>query len=484
MDTPIRLFAFDFTGPAHLSAGLWRHPKDRGDEYTSVRYWTEYATMLENAGFDGIFFADNVGYHDVYKGSVKDALKDGAQLPANDPTYVIPAMAAVTSRLGFGVTASTTYENPYSLARKFTTLDHLTDGRVGWNVVTSYSDSAARNHGMGEHHLGHEERYARAEEFIDVTLKLWEGSWEDDAAPADHSNGMYADPDKIHPVEHRGEHFSVPGIHLCEPSRQRTPVIFQAGGSSRGTGLAAQTAEAVFMNATSKAGLKKQVDNLRHRAAENGRDPKNIAVLQMITVISAATDEEAERKAQEYLSYVSYDGAMARYSGWSGLDMDTFDPDVPLANVNTNAGQTMVDLFSKMDPTKEWTPRDIAEYIGLGGTSPVIVGGPATVADELQSWIDETGIDGFNLAHAVAYQDVSDFAEHVVPELVDRGLMRTPGEDTSLRAALFGGTSDHLRSDHPGAKYRRTTVSPQGADTHPNQLATAPAPQALSTAGS
>jgi FMN-dependent oxidoreductase (nitrilotriacetate monooxygenase family) len=454
MTKQMKLFAFDFNGPAHLSAGLWRHPDDRGREYKSVRFWVEYARLLEKACFDGIFFADNVGYHDVYKGSVDAALKDAAQIPANDPAYLIPAMAAATSHLGFGITSTTGYDHPYSLARKFATLDHLTDGRIGWNVVTSYADSAARNLGSGAQRA-HDDRYAVAEEFIDVALKLWEGSWEEQAVVTDPASSTYVDPKRVHEIGHAGKHFTVPGIFLCEPSPQRTPVIFQAGGSSRGVALAAATAEAVFMNATSKAGLKQQVIKLREQTAAAGRNPAHVAVLQMITVVTGRTDADAQKRYEEYRKLVSYEGAMARYSGWSGLDMSTFDPDVPLRHVKTNAGQTMVDLFSKMDPSKEWTPRDIAEYVGIGGTAPVIVGGPETVAEQLASWVEDTGIDGFNLGHAVEYQDVKDFADFVVPELQRRGLMRTAYDGSTLRENVFGAGHSRLADDHPGAAYRK-----------------------------
>ena len=240
----MKVFAFDFSGPAHLSAGLWRHPKDRGSEYKNLDYWVEYAQLLEKAGFDGIFFADNIGYHDIYEGSVDAALRDAAQIPTNDPAYLIPAMAAVTKNLGFGVTTSTAYEQPYTVARKYSTLDHLTKGRVGWNVVNSYSNSAARNHSVSKQR-DHADRYARAAEFVDACLKLWEGSWEDDAVVQDSATSTYVDPSKVHEIHHEGDSFTIPGIHLCEPSPQRTPVIFQAGGSSRGVALAAATAEAV-----------------------------------------------------------------------------------------------------------------------------------------------------------------------------------------------------------------------------------------------
>lgn len=449
----MKIFAFDYSGPAHLSAGLWRHSKDRGNEYKNLDFWVEYAKLLEEACFDGIFFADNIGYHDVYKGSVDAALRDAAQIPGNDPAYLIPAMAAVTKHLGFGVTTSTAYEQPYTIARKFSTLDHLTNGRVGWNVVTSYSESAAKNHSAGEQR-SHDDRYTHAEEFIDVCLKLWEGSWENDAAVNDAASGIYADPAKVHAIAHAGASFTVPGIHLAEPSPQRSPVIFQAGGSSRGVELAASTAEAVFMNSTTKSGLKSWVDRLRAAAVEAGRRPESIAVLQMITVISAATDEEAQAKYEEYLSYVSYEGAMARYSGWTGIDMSSLDPDMPLAEMKTSGTQTMLDVFTKMDPDQVWTPRAIAEYIGIGGTSPVIVGGPETCANELESWMDETGINGFNITHAIKYQDIKDFTEFVVPELQKRGAMRAEPVEGTLRENLFGSGNAHLPADHPGSTYR------------------------------
>jgi FMN-dependent oxidoreductase (nitrilotriacetate monooxygenase family) len=458
MAKQIKVFAFDFNGPAHLSAGLWRHEKDDGAEYTNVHRWVEYAQMLERAGFDGMFFADNNGYHDKYNGSVDGALRDAAQIPANDPAFLVPALAAATRHLGFGVTSSTAYDHPYNLARKFSTLDHVTGGRIGWNVVTSYSDSAARNLGTGTQ-TAHDDRYEIAEEFLDVALKLWEGSWDDDAVVRDKENGTYVDPERVHEINHEGKHFTVPGIFICEPSPQRTPVIFQAGGSPRGVALAAKTAEAVFMNAATKPGLKKQIDALRTKAVEFGRDPSHIAVLQMITVISAPTDEEAQAKYREYLGYVDYDGAMACYSGWTGLDMSQFDPDQPFEDVDTNAGQTMVNFFTKIDPQKRWTPRDIAEYNGIGGTSPVIVGSPQTVADELVSWIEETGADGFNIAHAVKFRDVEDFARFVVPELQARGVMRTAYDGDTFREGLFGAGQNRLAADHPGAAYHRTRTT-------------------------
>src|ERR687889_498138 len=393
MTRRMRLFAFDFQGPAHLSAGLWRHEQDKGHRYKDLRYWTDYAQLLEQARFDGIFFADNVGYHDVYEGNADAAL----------------------------------------------------------------ADAAARNLGTGQQ-VPHDERYDMAAEYLEVCYKLWEGSWEDDAVVRDRVNGVYADPRRVHDIAHHGTYFTVPGFHLCEPSPQRTPVIFQAGGSSKGQRLAASSAEGGFVNAVSIPALKRQGDKLHELAAEAGRDPQNVKVLQMLNVVCAPTDEAAHAKFEEYRKLVSYSGAMARYSGWTGLDMSQFDPDVPLRHVKTNAGQTMVDLFSKMDPDKEWTPPDIAEFVGIGGTGPTIVGSPTTVADELTRWMDETGIAGYNLAHAVRYQDIADFIELVVPELQRRGTMWSEYEGSTLREKLYGPGAVRLRDDHPGHRFATPAV--------------------------
>ena len=293
-----------------------------------------------------------------------------------------------------------------------------------------------------------------AAEYLEVCYKLWEYSWREDAVVLDRADGVYADPDRVREIAHHGTYFDVPGFFLCEPSPQRTPVIFQAGGSSKGRALAAAGAEAVFANATSKPALKRQVDDLRAQAGAAGRDPESVRVLQMLNVVCAPTDEQAYRRYEEYRRTVSYAGAMARYSGWTGLDMSQFDPDVPLRHVKTDAGQTMVDLFAKMDPDRDWTPRDIAEYIGVGGTGPTLVGSPSTVAGELESWMRETGIDGFNIGHAVKHQDIADFIELVVPELQRRGSVWQDYDGSTLREKLYGPGVTRLRDDHPGSAHR------------------------------
>jgi len=460
---PLSLFAFDVAAPAHLTAGSWRNEGDQGHRYTDLNYWTETARLLESAGFDGIFFADTVGYHDVYEGKPDEALRDAAQFPVNDPMLMISAMAAATKHLTFGVTCSLTYEQPYLLARRFSTLDHLTRGRIGWNIVTSYSESAARNLGHGKQ-LDHDERYEVAEEYMDVVYKLWESSWEADAVVRDTENGTYIEPSKVHPIEHSGQYFSVQGFPLCEPSPQRTPVLFQAGASSRGMAFAGKHAEAVFINTVSVEQARRSVEKIRQATAEAGRDPQDVKVIVLLTVIVAPTDEEARNKHERYLQNVTVEGALARFGGWTGVDLSSYDPDTPLKSIQTKGVQSVVDMFSKTDPDRDWTPRDIARFLGIGGTGSTIIGSPATVASELKRWRDEAGVDGINLSYTTKPGGWEQFIELALPELRRQGLvaeLSDPEQPLTLREKFSGPGSTYTAPGHPATDRReaRTAVS-------------------------
>lgn len=451
----IHLNAFDMTCVGHQSPGLWRHPDDQSHRYKDLDYWTGLARLLERGCFDSLFIADVLGVYDVYQGSADAAVIDAAQVPVNDPMLAVSAMAAVTRHLGFSITVSSTYEQPYALARKFGTLDHLSKGRVGWNIVTSYLDSAARNLGLAKQ-VPHDERYQAAEEFLEVCYKLWESSWEDDAVTADKAGGVYADPRKVHPVEHKGRYFSVPGVFLCEPSPQRTPLLFQAGSSPSGLAFAARHAEAVFFSETRPDVLAPKVARLRELAERHGRDPRSLKMLPLMTVVTGPTDLEARAKLADYQRYASYDGALALYGGWSGLDLSGYDPDQPLRYVRTEAVRSAVEGFTTADPSREWTPREIARFVGIGGRGPVVAGGPGTVADEMERWIDEADVDGFNLAYAITPGTFEDIVEYVVPVLQARGLLRTSYPGPTLRESIYGAGQARLRADHPGTRYRRT----------------------------
>ncbi|OLL73277.1 flavin-dependent oxidoreductase [Pseudonocardia sp. Ae168_Ps1] len=453
----IHLNAFDMTCAGHQSPGLWRHPDDESHRFHDLTYWTDLAQLLERGGFTSLFVADVLGLYDVYRGGPEPAIRDGIQVPVRDPTLAVSAMAAVTERLGFGITVSLTYEKPYAFARRLATLDHYTRGRVAWNVVTSYLDSAARNLGL-EVQVPHDRRYDVADEFMDVVYQLWEASWDADAVRLDRENGIYTDPEKVHPIGHHGEFFDVPGIGLTEPSPQRTPTIFQAGASPRGSAFAARHAEGVFVTAATPETLAPRIVATRRTATELGRDPRSLKYFSLLTVVTGATDAEAQEKYEDLRRYVSLEGALTLYGGWSGLDLSTMDPDEPLRYAETEALRSAVEQFTTADPDREWTPRDIAEHIGIGGMGAVVVGGPETVADEMAHWVDVADVDGFNLAYATTPGTFTDVVEHVVPELRRRGMLAERPEGATLREHLYGEGHAHALADHPAAAHVRRTV--------------------------
>ncbi|MFT4010652.1 MAG: LLM class flavin-dependent oxidoreductase [Nocardioidaceae bacterium] len=461
MSSRIALNAFDMTCVTHQAPGLWRHPDSRADEYKSLGYWTDLARTLERGTFDALFLADVLGVYDVYQGSAASALRDAAQVPMGDPFLQVPAMAAVTEHLGFAVTAAVTFNQPYQLARTFSSLDHLTGGRVGINVVTSYLASAGRNLGRSGN-IPHDERYGIAEEFLEVAYKLWEGSWEEDAVRLDRAQGVYADPAKVHPIGHHGRYFDVPGIHLAEPSPQRTPVIFQAGASSRGRDFSARHGEGIFVNGITPETTRRTTDDIRRRAAEAGRRPEDVKIFALVTAIVADSDAAAERKHREYLSYSSRDGAFTFFGGWSGLDMSRYDLDVPLEYVDTDAVRSALAIFTTADPTRRWTPNDVAEYLAIGGIGPVLVGSPATVADEIERWVDVGGLDGINLAYAVTPASFEEFVDLVVPELRSRGRVWKEYEGSTLRERISG--SARVLDTHPAARWRGAYADQPGSE--------------------
>jgi FMN-dependent oxidoreductase (nitrilotriacetate monooxygenase family) len=453
MSRRIYLNAFDMACVGHQSAGLWRHPDDQGYRYRELGYWTDLARILEDGGFDALFLADVLGVYDVYGKSRDAAVADAAQIPVNDPTAAVSAMAAVTETLGFGITLSLTYEQPYALARRLSTLDHLTGGRVAWNIVTSYLESAARNLGLTAQ-IPHDERYQIADEYLEVCYQLWEASWEPDAVVRDRDRGIFVDPAKVHDIDHEGRYFSVPGPFLCEPSPQRTPVLFQAGASPRGVQFAAAHAEAVFVSGPTPQVVRGPVQALRQAAADQGRDPRAIKVFSMVTPVVAETHELAVAKLDDYRQYVSTPGALALFGGWTGVDLAELDPDEPLQYVETNANRSALASFTTAAPDRSWTVREVAAEVGIGGRGPVLTGSAGEVADELERWVDEADIDGFNLAYVTTPGTFVDFARFVVPELRRRGHIPPRSQPGTLRERL-GGAGPLLAADHPGARYRR-----------------------------
>jgi len=432
----------------HHSEGLWKHPLEGANRgYKTTTYWVELAQLLERGMFDCLFLADVHGTYSVYRGSRDAAVKHAVQFPSNDPTVIIPLMAHATSHLGFACTYSTTYFPPYQTAKLFSTLDHLTNGRVGWNIVTSYLADANANFGIKDE-LDHDQRYERAEEYMDVVYKLWEYSWDENAVVRDRDDDTFTDPARVHQIDHRGQWFDVPGPHMCEPSPQRTPLLFQAGQSGRGMDFAGKHAEAVFAIHPNIDACAQWVKRVREATAKFGRDADNVKVCEGISVIVAPTDEEAQIKYRTALDYASPEGALALFSGWTGFDVSTIDEGHQVHEFKSNAIQGLLDYFQKVDPKRSWTMEDIGRYMSVGSINPKIIGSPQTVADELERWMEEADVDGFNLVPVVQPGGFRDFVELVVPELQRRGRMRTSYDGATLRANFFQEGADRLPPNH------------------------------------
>jgi len=455
MNKQIRFNALDMNC-AGGTPGLWLHPEDRTLGYNTMEYWMELARLLERGFFDSLFIADIFGIYDVYGGNANAGIRNAVEFPVNDPWMLVPAMAAVTKHLSFGITGSATYETPYNFARRISTLDHLTNGRLAWNIVTGYLDSAARAFGL-ERQLPHDERYVKAAEFMELVYKLWEGSWEDGAVLRDKANGIFALPEKIHKVRHQGKYFRMEGYHLCEPSPQRTPILFQAGSSNTGRQFAAQHAECVFIGGANPKVVAATVADLRQRAAALGRDPNSLLIFAALVIIAAETDAAAQAKVDDYYKYVSTEGTLALLSGYMGIDFSTKNLDEPLPIDEINAIRGSSESFRRADPNRVWTLRNAVERLGVAGYKPLLVGSPKTVADGLMAWMEESGIDGFNVEYVVSPGDFAAVVDLVVPELQRRGVYKTKYAEGTLRQKLYGGTRQYLPSDHPGAAFRRTS---------------------------
>ena len=447
----ISINAFYANTPGQNWIGLWSAPGSRASEYTSLDYWVDVARIAERGLFDSVFFADTNGVHDVYEGSPRASIEKAAMLPMNDPLLLIPTMAYVTKHLSFGVTANLSYEPPYALARRFSTLDHLTKGRISWNVVTGFQDSAARAMGLDQQR-DHDARYDMAEEFMEVVYKLWEGSWQDDAVVRDVAQRIYARADRVHEVSHEGAHFRMRGIHLSEPSPQRTPVLFQAGGSQRGRAFAANHAECLFLNGLPSRATAERVKEVREEARAAGRDPNHIKFIMMATIVTAPTEAEARDKFEMLASHVDQEGMMAVRSGLSGIDLSKDLAGFVDGRQKARGIGTITEYLLKEEKSLERL-KDYGRFGPQAGRECFVVGTPSQVADKLITWMEEADIDGFNLQRAGEPQHLIDFVDLVVPELQNRGVYKTAYREGSFRQKLFG-TGDRIGAGHPAARHK------------------------------
>jgi FMN-dependent oxidoreductase (nitrilotriacetate monooxygenase family) len=444
------LNAFVMATPVHHTSGLWRKKYDFPSDPNKLETWVSLGKRLDQAGFASIFFADHLGAPERFKGSFGEYARMASVFPTNDPLIICSALAATTERLGLVVTSSTIQNQPFTLARQISTLDHMSSGRAGWNLVTSALRNSYRNLSMPDL-VSHDERYRRAREFVDVTYKLWEGSWDEGAVINDAENAIYADPAKVHEINHAGELFSVEGPFMLEPSPQRTPFLFLAGASDSALDLAAAHAEGWTMISNGREHTKDMVDRLRIKAAEYGRNPDHIAVFQGLKFVIGSTEAEAKERYADIQSYADPIAGLVGIGGIVGIDLSAYGPDdeIDLTKAQGVTGLFLARIPKTMDPSRI-TLRQLAE-LRPKNPSSIMVGTPEQIADEIGLWA-ETGIDGIDVEDYRFHEGYAEFIEHVLPILKARNLFRE-GDGKTLRSRVFG-EGDHLPSTHPAAAYR------------------------------
>jgi alkanesulfonate monooxygenase len=430
MSQPRQLHFNAFMRPVTIHTGAWRYPGAYADANFNFGHIRDFIRKLEAGKFDTFFMADHLAVLNM----PMDALKRSGTVTSFEPMTLLPALAMVTERIGLVATGSTTYDEPFHVARRFSSLDHISGGRAGWNIVTTSNPNASMNFGR-EEHLEHDERYRRAREFYDVVTGLWD-SWADDAFIRDQKSGIFFDPDKLHVLNHKGQYLNVRGpLNIGRPV-QGYPVIVQAGASDAGRQLAAETAEAVFTAQSNLAAGKAFYADVKGRMAKAGRNPDHMKILPACMVIVGDSLEEAKEKRALLDSLVHYESAVASLSIALGTDASGFDPDGPLPDIpETNAGQSSRARAIETAQRENMTVRQLAQRIG-GHSSLCIMGTPKMIADEMATWLEERGSDGFTIQFPYVPAGIEDFVERVVPELQRRKLFRSEYAGKTLRENL------------------------------------------------
>lgn len=450
MSTRPRLIYSAFTEfvVSHHDHGTWAHPAARQLEFNDPDYWIDVARTLEGAHFDLLFFADVLAPYDLFGGTKDGAVATAMQLPVNDPAVLIPILAHATEHLGFAFTSNVLQVHPYQFARTLSTLDHLTRGRIAWNIVTSFLPGAGRNLGFGGLPT-HEDRYGRAEEYMEVVYKLWEASWEDDAVVADRERRVYAEPSRVHDVHHDGVLYSVHGPHLTTPSPQRTPVLFNAAQSDVGIAFAGKHAEFLFTEVTDDNAAD-NIRKLRAAAVAHGRRAEDVRVLGGFGTVVGSTEAEAQRLFREYTEYQSIDSIRVKYSGFWGFDLSLLDLRASVASLlDRGIPSPLATAVLSRTPDLDWDLERALRWYA----NQLIVGTPDHVADAIEHW-QELGIDGVNVTSLVSPGSYRDWAEQVSPVLIRRGLMRERYEPGTLREKIFGN-GPHLPEEHIARAHRR-----------------------------
>lgn len=445
---PLFYSAFVMNTASHVLHGLWRAPDAQNHRFNSLRHWTSVAAEVERCGYDLLFFADVFGLRAPWNGSWRKAVEGGIQVPVNDPSVLASALAAATTDLGIVFTSSIIQDHPFNFARRMSSLDHYTEGRLGWNVVTSFNENVFRSFGH-DGILDHDERYAWAYEYLDVAYKLWEGSWDEGVLVQDKERSIHADPAGIHKINHVGERYRVEGPHFVSPSPQRTPVLFQAGASPAGQLFSARNAEGVYISSPHPAAAAALTEETRALAAANGRNPDDIRFAQGLSFVIGDTHREAVRREDEIKRYLDLEGVALHVLGDAGVDPGGRSLDTPLSELGEFKGvrgyaRWAAEASGHADPTI----RDLA-WVMEGANR--VVGTAEEIADYLEEW-REAGVDGINVYHATVPGTFTEVADRLFPTLRERGLIATE-KSGSLRHKLFG-RGDRLPDTHPAAAYR------------------------------
>ncbi|KAF2115731.1 luciferase-like domain-containing protein [Lophiotrema nucula] len=405
---------------AHIAIDQWKEPdslsrtKDRLDHYE----WL--AKTAERGKITSIFFADIYGIHETYGANADATFKGGLWVAMKDPMTVIGAMARVTKFISFAVTQSTSYLSPYAVARTLSSLDHITDGRVGINVVTSFGQAPTKCFGI-EDAIPHDERYAAAEVYMEILYKLWEQSWEDGAQVWSREPEVAYDPSKIHKIEFQGKYHRFSGYHPTYSSPLRTPSIFQAGQSKSGVAFAGKHAEGIYCGTPAIPALKKYSASVRDAARAAGRDSSSIKLFASLCPIVGKTEEEAKAKYEKYRKNASVQGGLSSFCALTGVDLGKYDLDEPFNFDNEDLAkpgiQGIFNNFKIVEGDKQWTPRMVGERVGMGGFGPMPVGTPEQVADVMESWLVEGDVEGFNISYQTPRESIEDLVELLIPEL-------------------------------------------------------------------